>query len=104
MLWASIRIRGMNTMARDWTVVDLHGCRPGRRAGDVWMDLALTVEPAKVGPSGHVDRMEHIFRRCRKKWPSSGGIHPRVLRRPRRKIICSLEWHHLRLLFECAAA
>ena len=34
-----------------WADIALHGYRPGRRAEEVWMDLALSVESALVNDS-----------------------------------------------------
>ena len=43
-----MRIRDIIRWPEKWADTALHGNRPGRRDGDVWMDLALAVESALV--------------------------------------------------------
>ena len=50
-LWASMRIRVIIVWREKWPDTALHGHRPRRRAEDVWMDLALSVESALVDGS-----------------------------------------------------
>ena len=50
-LWASLRVRDIMHWQEKWADTALYGCRPGRRAEDVWMDLSLSVESALVDGS-----------------------------------------------------
>ena len=50
-LWASMRVRDIMHKQEKLADNALHGHRPGRRAEDVWMDLALSVDSAPVDGS-----------------------------------------------------
>ena len=50
-LWASLRVRDIMHWQEIWADTTLHAYRTGKRAGDVWMDLSLSVESALVDGS-----------------------------------------------------
>ena len=85
-LWASLRVRDIMHGQEKWADTALYGYRPGRRAEDVWMDLAVSVEAALVEGADLVG-MSIDWSKCFDRVPQGiafnlaekQGLHPRVL-------------------------
>ena len=84
--WAAMRIRDIIHWQGKWADTALHGYRAGRRAEDVGMDLAWSVESALVNVSDlvgmSIDWSKYFGRIPRGtafKLTERQGIHPRVL-------------------------